>query len=121
MILRLAKIKRTDGLITATPIVCLVVKTADCVPIMLYDPKGRDCAIIHAGWKGPLAAITSEAVKRMIKIHGCDSAQIIAYMGPDIHKCCYRVDHDLSRFNEFAKVFGHSVAQVREAGRFLDL
>src|SRR5208282_631150 len=54
-----------DGSTTNTPGLLLAVQTADCVPILLVDPKKRAVAGVHAGWRGTLSRITQKAVGRM--------------------------------------------------------
>lgn len=55
----------TDALITTTPNLCLCVKTADCIPVLVYDSKERIIAAIHAGWRGTVARIVSKTIQKM--------------------------------------------------------
>ena len=76
-----------DGLITNEPGVALVVFSADCLPILFYDPvKGVICAV-HAGWRGTVAGIAPKAVERMVHDYGCCRSDILAAIGPGISKC----------------------------------
>jgi copper oxidase (laccase) domain-containing protein len=56
--LQLSTNKRTeflngvDALITQLPAICIGVTTADCVPILIYDPVNKAIAVVHAGWRG---------------------------------------------------------------------
>jgi YfiH family protein len=72
----------------------LAVQTADCVPILLVDPKKRAVAAIHAGWRGTLARITQKAVGRMQFEFGSKPADLLAAIGPSIGPCCYEVAAD---------------------------
>jgi YfiH family protein len=72
----------------------LAVQTADCVPILLVDPKKRAVAAIHAGWRGTLSRITQKAVGRMQFEFGSKSADLLAAIGPSIGPCCYEVAAD---------------------------
>ena len=77
----------------------LAVQTADCVPILLVDPKKRAVAAIHAGWRGTLARITQKAVGRMQFEFGSKPADLLAASGPSIGPCCYEVAADfVSKF-----------------------
>lgn len=77
----------------------LAVQTADCVPILLVDPKKRAVAAIHAGWRGTLARITQKAVGRMQFEFGSKPADLLAAIGPSIGPCCYEVAADfVSKF-----------------------
>lgn len=83
-----------DGLVTETPGILLSVRTADCVPILLFDPKKRVCAAVHAGWRGTVGGIGENAVREMIS-HGSDPRDVLAAIGPCIGSCCYRVGEDV--------------------------
>lgn len=80
-----------DASLTAAPGVLLGVQTADCVPILLVDPKNRAVAAIHAGWRGTLARILEKTVGRMVLEFGSRPAHLLAALGPSIGPCCYEV------------------------------
>lgn len=96
---RVAKIDRTgivdpehtDALITNLPGICLCVQTADCVPILLYDPEKRAIAAVHAGWRGTVSGIARETVNKMICSYGSSPADLLAVMGPSIGPDVYEV------------------------------
>jgi polyphenol oxidase len=73
----------------------LAVQTADCVPVLLVDPKNRAVAAIHAGWRGTLARIAGKAVGRMQLEFGSKPADLLAALGPSIGPCCYEVGAEL--------------------------
>ena len=83
-----------DAAITKEPGLLLGIQTADCVPILLVDPKQRVVAGIHAGWRGTLARIAQKTVGRMRMEFGCKSANLLAAIGPSIGPCCYEVSAD---------------------------
>jgi len=72
----------------------LAIQTADCVPILLVDPKKRAVAAIHAGWRGTLARITQKAVGQMQFEFGSKPSDLLAAIGPSIGPCCYEVAAD---------------------------
>ncbi len=80
-----------DGSATNEPGVLLAVQTADCVPILLVDPKKRAVAAVHAGWRGTLARITQKTAGRMRYEFGSNPADLLAAIGPSIGPCCYEV------------------------------
>ena len=84
-----------DASLTNTPGLLLGVQTADCVPILLVDPKHRAVAAIHAGWRGTLARIAEKTVGEMRKRFGSDPADLLAALGPAIGGCCYEVGTEL--------------------------
>jgi len=84
-----------DGLATCEAGVTLAVFTADCTPILLYDPVRKAVAAVHAGWRGTVADIAGEAVRRMAAEFGCRPADIRAAIGPCISVCCYETGPDV--------------------------
>ena len=90
-------VKACDALITNIPNVVLSILTADCVPILLYDPKQKVVAAIHAGWKGTQAQIASKTVQKMKELFLCDAQDIMAGIAPSIGQCCYEVGVDVAQ------------------------
>ena len=89
-------IPAVDGGMTTVPGCFLTVNTADCVPVLFFDPINNVVGSIHAGWKGMIRGILSESV-RVLSSMGSDPRNIIAVLGPHINSCCYIVDQDLVR------------------------
>ena len=83
-----------DASATNQPGLLLAVQTADCVPILLVDPKHRAVAAIHAGWRGTLARITEKTVGRMQLEFSTRPPHLLAAIGPSIGPCCYEVNAD---------------------------
>ena len=84
-----------DGIMTAIPGVTLAVFSADCIPVLLYDPKRRVIAALHAGWRGTATGIVTAAVEQMTAVYGTDPADILAAIGPGIDKCCFETHEDV--------------------------
>ena len=84
-----------DGLITDIPGLCLTVFSADCVPVLLYDPSRRCIAAVHSGWRGTAMAIAARAVEQMVLDYGCCAQRILAAIGPSISKCCFETHADV--------------------------
>jgi polyphenol oxidase len=72
------------------------VQTADCVPILLVDPKNRAVAAVHAGWRGTLARIVEKAIGRMQMQFGSRAEDLLAAIGPAIGGCCYEVGTEVA-------------------------
>ena len=87
---------QADGLVTNTPGVALMVFTADCVPILLYDPVKKAASAVHAGWRGTVADIAGTAIRKMTNQYGCSPTDINVAIGPCISKCCFETDSDVS-------------------------
>jgi YfiH family protein len=98
-----------DALWTARKNAAVGVKTADCVPILLADPKTRQVAAVHSGWKGTDARIVARAVERLVA-QGAKASDLRVAIGPSIRSCCYEVSDELadrfrSKFGQQAVVF----------------
>jgi YfiH family protein len=85
-----------DASITNRPGLLLAVQTADCVPILLVDPKKRAVAAIHAGWRGTLARIVIKAIGQMQMHFATNPADLLAAIGPSIGPCCYEVGTEVA-------------------------
>jgi len=88
---------KADALFTREPGVLLAVQTADCIPILLADPKRRAIAAIHSGWRGTLGRIAAKTLGRMQMEFGTRPDDVIAALGPGIGRCCYEVGPDVAR------------------------
>jgi YfiH family protein len=81
-----------DALMTAVAGIAIGVETADCVPVLLFDPVKPAVAAVHAGWRSTIKKIVQKAVHRMHEEFGSDPARLIAAIGPAICPECYEVD-----------------------------
>ena len=84
-----------DALVTNTPGVALAVFTADCTPILFYDPETGAVGAAHAGWRGTAAGIAAKTVETMVSAFGSRPEDIRAAIGPNIGKCCFETDRDV--------------------------
>jgi hypothetical protein len=84
-----------DALLTDQVGIMLEVRTADCLPVLLVDPKRRVVAAVHAGWRGALARIVEKTVGEMRRLYGSDPGSILAVLGPSIRVCCYEVGQEV--------------------------
>lgn len=89
------EIKETDALITTKSGICLCVQTADCVPVLLFDPEVNVISAIHAGWKGTVKKIAGVAVQKMVQDYGSSPKNIIAAIGPSIGPEIYEVGNEV--------------------------
>lgn len=94
-----------DAMYTVKEGICLGIYTADCVPVILYEPKCNVIAAIHAGWRGTVNGITGKALRAIGDELGSDMNEINAVIGPSIGRCCYEVDDDVA--SEFRKKFNN--------------
>ena len=80
-----------DALVTGTPGLPIAVFSADCVPLLVYDPDGRRVAAAHAGWRGTVQSVARAAVEALVEAGG-RAERLLAAVGPSIGPCCYEVD-----------------------------
>ncbi|WP_373512753.1 peptidoglycan editing factor PgeF [Persicitalea sp.] len=85
-----------DALVTRHVGVAVAVTTADCTPILLYDPAQRAIAAIHAGWRGTVGGIVRKTVVKMQNEFGSAPADILAYVGTCIDECSFEVGNEVA-------------------------
>jgi len=85
-----------DALVTDRENVIVTILTADCVPILLYDPVKRVVAAVHAGWRGTEGEIVIKTIDTMKRRFGSSPSDILAGVAPAIGKCCYEVEEDVA-------------------------
>ncbi len=92
-----------DGLITSKQDKVLTISFADCIDLMIYDPKEKVIANVHSGWKGTTKKIAQKTVYKMIKDYNCKPKNIICCIGPALRKDHFLVNEDVVRIfeNEF--------------------
>ena len=98
------KIRRIgDGLITNRKKLALGILTADCAPILIFDPKKKIIAALHAGWKGAFKDIIGKTINKLNQ-KGSKSKDLIAVVGPCISLKNYEVKKDfLNKFLQKSK------------------
>jgi len=87
---------KADALITNVQGLIMGVQTADCAPILLYDPTAPLVAALHGGWKGALSGIIENTITLMLQ-QGAKRMSITALIGPSIAQESYEVDEDFYR------------------------
>ena len=83
--------QEADAAVSNNPELLLIISTADCLPILFYDPASGAVGAAHCGWRGTVARITSEVITTMQRCYGTDPAQLRMAMGPAISGGCYQV------------------------------
>ncbi len=83
-----------DALLTHIPEKPIGVFTADCLPILIYDPRLRVIGAIHAGRKGSEQSILLKVVREMTRVYGCRPEELVVGFGPAIGGCCYEVGEE---------------------------
>lgn len=112
----------TDALVTNTPGLCICVMSADCVPVLLYDPVQRVVAAVHAGWRGTVGKILTNTVELMRQQFNTNPADLIAGIGPSICPQVYEVGPEV--IAQVAQAFGKEGLVTNESAEgkgFLNL
>jgi len=86
---------QADAILTDNPEVTLFMRFADCVPILLFDPRKKVAGIVHAGWRGTIKKIGLAAVQAMVINYGSNPADILAGIGPSISVERYEVGQEV--------------------------
>jgi YfiH family protein len=79
-------VKEVDGLLTQDPNVFLFAKTADCLPIVYFDPKERVVGLAHAGWRGVIGKLPALMIGAMAAHFGSQAKNILVGIGPCLDK-----------------------------------
>ena len=87
-----------DALITNVKGCAIGVRTADCIPVLLYDPVNEVVAAVHSGWKGTLNRISQKTVFRMKDAFGSSPEDILAVVGPGICRSCFQVGEEVVNY-----------------------
>ena len=90
-----------DAFVTSLEGVAIGVRTADCVPVLLYDPVKRVIAAVHSGWKETALHISIHTIALMKERFGCDPSTMKAVIGPAIGPRSFQVGEEVvEKFRE---------------------
>ena len=112
-------VEEGDAVATAAPGVAACVSVADCVPVLLADPRSGAVAAVHAGWRGTIDGAAAAGVKALVERHGARPDEMLAAIGPGIGPCCFEVSRDLAA--RFRDEVGPVTATSRDQGSRVDL
>lgn len=85
-----------DAVITNVRQICIGVTTADCVPVLIYDPVNNVIAAVHAGWRGTVSKIIQRTIIKMQNEFGCNPADMIAGVAPSISQQNFEVGDEVT-------------------------
>ena len=94
---RKERLKGIDALITKEKNICIGITTADCVPILLFDPKKDIFAAIHAGWKSTCYSIVLKTIRLIMEKFGTEPSDLLAGIGPSISAEKFEVGDEVGR------------------------
>lgn len=111
----------TDALVTDQPGLLLMLKFADCVPVVMWDPVRRVIALVHAGWRGTVAGVPVAALEFMSSRYGSQPRDVLAGIGPSIGPCCYQVGPEVATQAEHVFTGAGVVASAQDGTPHFDL
>jgi len=106
-----------DAMVTKTKGLALSVNTADCVPVLLYDPDTQMIAVIHAGWRGVTLGVLSNTIQ-MMQEQGATLQNVCAAIGPCIAQNNYEVGNDVYEIFRFLDLQNESYFERNKTGRW---
>jgi YfiH family protein len=88
--------QQADALVTNEPGAALAVRVADCLPLLLADPRTGSVAAIHAGWRGIEAGVVRAGLEALLRLPGVQAKDLVAAIFPHIRACCFEVGDDVA-------------------------
>lgn len=85
-----------DAMITNLRGLAIGVRTADCIPVLLYDPVKKAAAAVHSGWRGTAAKILYNVINKMSNTYGTIPSDLLAVIGPGICADCFQVGEEVA-------------------------
>jgi YfiH family protein len=107
-----------DGLCSDEAGLGLSVHVADCVPVLIADPRTGACAALHAGWRGTVAGMAAAGVAALVENFGCRPDDLRVALGPCIGPCCFDVGAEVVAAFEAAWPGAHAADIVVETSGF---
>ena len=99
---QIRRLNGIDAIITDQKDVCIGVTTADCVPVIIFDPVKKVLAAVHAGWKGTALRIGAKTAKQMISDFGCNPENLLVGIAPSISPEIFEVGDEVGKTFEKA-------------------
>lgn len=103
------QLEGVDALVTSTQGLAIGVRTADCIPVLLYDPVRKVVSAVHSGWKGTVARISLRAIETMVKHFGTNPNDLLAVIGPGIGPDSFQIGADVA---EAFRVAGFPIHEI---------
>ncbi|MFM8321449.1 MAG: polyphenol oxidase family protein, partial [Chloroflexota bacterium] len=101
---------RADAILTDRPGVTLFMRFADCVPVLLFDPRRRAVGLVHAGWQGTVSGVVGEAVAALQARYGSQPGDLLAGIGPSICQAHYEVGKEV--IEQVQRAFGERAGEL---------
>jgi len=114
-------LEKADAIFSSNPDVTLLMRFADCVPILIYDPIKKVVGIIHAGWQGTINQIARKSVETITHRYGCVPGDIHAVIGPSIGPEQYEVRENVYLFANNLFPENDKIILQKNGKKFLNL
>ena len=98
-----------DAVVSDDPTSAVVVRVADCAPILIADRRSGAVAAVHAGWRSTMQRIVEQAVEALQRDYGSRPSDLVAAIGPSLGKCCGEMGEEVV---EAFRSAGHSDAEI---------
>ena len=109
--------EEADAVVSNTPGLALIISTADCLPVLFYDPVMGAVGAAHCGWRGTVKGIAAATLQKLTE-YGSDPADLRVAFGPAISRPSYQVGAEV--VTDFQRAgFPESVYEPDGSGRFL--
>jgi polyphenol oxidase len=96
--LKNTQLPEADGMITKSAGICLVIRTADCVPVFVFDSNSKILGAVHSGWKGCRFDITGKLIRKLKSDYRSRESDLYAYVLPSIGPESYNVNMDVGQY-----------------------
>ena len=114
------RLEGIDAIISDVPDVIMGISTADCIPVLVYDPEHHAAGVVHSGWRGTAANITEAAVASMVRSYHSKPESLLAVIGPGISCRNFEVGDEV--YDAFASAgYPMNIIAVREEKWHIDL
>ena len=90
-------VRFVDGLVLDRPGVPMILLSADCPLVCVYDPDLIVVGAVHTSWQGTMAGAAENLVTQMVRTFGCDTSRLRAAISPSAGPCCYEVGEEVRR------------------------
>lgn len=90
------ELEGVDALVTDVPGVAISVRTADCIPVLLYDPVHKAVAAVHDGWRGTVQHLSCKVIDFMHERYGTEASDLKAVIGPGIGPESFQVGQEVA-------------------------
>lgn len=90
------ELEGVDALVTDVPGVAISVRTADCIPVLLYDPAHKAIAAVHDGWRGTVQCLSQKVIDFMHERYGTNASDLKAVIGPGIGPDSFQVGQEVA-------------------------